>query len=498
MNEGTSILKEPNVYPILTGQVLEPTDGTSYVQEEPIRIHTSECSDSKKAHSGDESPVDKGSIPTPSKTKESGKRCNDGIDMNKKTFYPKTKTSKIAKPAPSNRVQEKRKNFNKNKSSSMQISTTCGFRDLVQDIKEASTPSIITADSCKRSLNFDDHIAKESNLVSKPHEEPPRLESVIGDLYNFGTIVTSKRNTPRRSRFPKKSPKALEYLLGDIFVTRNQDKSDGNSRKDIHVFLKHYKKQRSLRKRMKIHRCCDKADEDGKSSVRRSNRNPIPINRKSIQNTVDKPIVKKKVVKPNNIYIEEGLHRVFSPLRRIPIRNRESLVPRNEENSDTDEGLISLDKGMIEILTGKLASLDIDYRCKELMVLKNNVISGALVKRVNKKRKFTPVVDLNNESLRVWKLLMENDGSEPVEEMDKDREEWWESQRNIFRGRVDSFICQNASYPSSSLKDPCLEFDLLHPVLFKRHVIPSFGVKAITLKEEGMVPSALLSVSLIG
>ncbi|GKB74316.1 L-arabinokinase-like protein [Tanacetum coccineum] len=47
-------------------------------------------------------------------------------------------------------------------------------------------------------------------------------------------------------------------------------------------------------------------------------------------------------------------------------------------------------------------------------------------------------------------------------------------------------------FVSSSLKDPCLEFELLHHVLFKRHVIPSFGVKAITLEEEGLVPSALL------
>ena len=42
------------------------------------------------------------------------------------------------------------------------------------------------------------------------------------------------------------------------------------------------------------------------------------------------------------------------------------------------------------------------------------------------------------------------------------------------------------------MKDPSLEFELLHPVLIKRRVIPSFGEKAITLEEEDLVPSALI------
>nr|GEZ33064.1 plant UBX domain-containing protein 2 [Tanacetum cinerariifolium] len=47
-------------------------------------------------------------------------------------------------------------------------------------------------------------------------------------------------------------------------------------------------------------------------------------------------------------------------------------------------------------------------------------------------------------------------------------------------------------FVSSLLKDPSLEFELLHPVLIKRRVIPSFGEKAITLEEEDLVPSALI------
>ncbi|XP_076924627.1 plant UBX domain-containing protein 2-like [Bidens hawaiensis] len=47
-------------------------------------------------------------------------------------------------------------------------------------------------------------------------------------------------------------------------------------------------------------------------------------------------------------------------------------------------------------------------------------------------------------------------------------------------------------FVSSSLKDPSLEFELLHPVLIKRRVIPNFGEKVVTLEDEDMVPSALI------
>ncbi|CAN4114006.1 unnamed protein product [Withania somnifera] len=49
-------------------------------------------------------------------------------------------------------------------------------------------------------------------------------------------------------------------------------------------------------------------------------------------------------------------------------------------------------------------------------------------------------------------------------------------------------------FVSSALKEPSLEFELLHPVLVKRRVIPHFLApgKVITLEEEDLIPSALL------
>nr|GMD16719.1 plant UBX domain-containing protein 2 [Ipomoea batatas]GMD19842.1 plant UBX domain-containing protein 2 [Ipomoea batatas] len=50
-------------------------------------------------------------------------------------------------------------------------------------------------------------------------------------------------------------------------------------------------------------------------------------------------------------------------------------------------------------------------------------------------------------------------------------------------------------FVSSALKEQSLEFELLHPVLIKRRVIPCFpaaGEKARTLEEEDLVPAALI------
>ncbi|KAI7749949.1 hypothetical protein M8C21_029367 [Ambrosia artemisiifolia] len=47
-------------------------------------------------------------------------------------------------------------------------------------------------------------------------------------------------------------------------------------------------------------------------------------------------------------------------------------------------------------------------------------------------------------------------------------------------------------FVSSSLKDPSLEFELLHPVVIKRRVIPNFGERLVTLEDEDLVPSALI------
>lgn len=59
-----------------------------------------------------------------------------------------------------------------------------------------------------------------------------------------------------------------------------------------------------------------------------------------------------------------------------------------------------------------------------------------------KKHKPRPKVDLDQETERTWKLLMGKGGSEGLEGTDKEKEKWWEEEREVFRGRANSFIAR--------------------------------------------------------
>lgn len=59
-----------------------------------------------------------------------------------------------------------------------------------------------------------------------------------------------------------------------------------------------------------------------------------------------------------------------------------------------------------------------------------------------KKRKPRPKVDLDPETNRIWNLLMGKEGGEEPEGTDKEKEKWWEEERKVFSGRVDSFIAR--------------------------------------------------------
>lgn len=59
-----------------------------------------------------------------------------------------------------------------------------------------------------------------------------------------------------------------------------------------------------------------------------------------------------------------------------------------------------------------------------------------------KKRRPRPRVDLDEETNRVWKLLLGNINSEGIDGTDEQKAKWWEEERNVFRGRADSFIAR--------------------------------------------------------
>ncbi|XP_013729421.2 transcriptional activator DEMETER-like [Brassica napus] len=67
---------------------------------------------------------------------------------------------------------------------------------------------------------------------------------------------------------------------------------------------------------------------------------------------------------------------------------------------------------------------------------------GAVVPYETKKKKPRPKVDLDDETTRIWNLLMGKEEKEGNGERNKKKEKWWEEERNVFRGRADSFIAR--------------------------------------------------------
>ncbi|CAH9122137.1 unnamed protein product [Cuscuta epithymum] len=61
---------------------------------------------------------------------------------------------------------------------------------------------------------------------------------------------------------------------------------------------------------------------------------------------------------------------------------------------------------------------------------------------LTKRRKPRPKVDLDPETSKLWDLLMGKEGSEGTQTMDRDKEKWWDGEREVFRGRADSFIAR--------------------------------------------------------
>ncbi|KAE9621774.1 putative DNA glycosylase, helix-turn-helix, base-excision DNA repair, demeter [Lupinus albus] len=59
-----------------------------------------------------------------------------------------------------------------------------------------------------------------------------------------------------------------------------------------------------------------------------------------------------------------------------------------------------------------------------------------------RKHRPRPKVDLDEETNKVWKLLMLDINSHGVDGTDEAKAKWWEDERNVFRGRADSFIAR--------------------------------------------------------
>ncbi|GFZ11179.1 HhH-GPD base excision DNA repair family protein [Actinidia rufa] len=145
---------------------------------------------------------------------------------------------------------------------------------------------------------------------------------------------------------------------------------------------------------------------------------------------------------------------VISHMNKVLLQEQKNNCSQNNQRPSTktkdQPGKLQY-SDVIHEITCRLQGLKITGRSKEiggqeqkaLVLYKEN---GTMVPYEGfdllKKRKPRPKVDLDPETNRIWKLLMGKEGNEATEAEDKGKEKWWEEERNVFRGRADSFIAR--------------------------------------------------------
>lgn len=108
----------------------------------------------------------------------------------------------------------------------------------------------------------------------------------------------------------------------------------------------------------------------------------------------------------------------------------------------------------IDELTELFRRLNINTEARDLAFYEQNALvpyeqqsslvsgDGAIIPVPIKKQFPRPKVDLDDETDRVWKLLMLDINSHGIDGTNEDKAKWWEEERKVFRGRADSFIAR--------------------------------------------------------
>ncbi|KAF8008997.1 hypothetical protein BT93_J0094 [Corymbia citriodora subsp. variegata] len=120
----------------------------------------------------------------------------------------------------------------------------------------------------------------------------------------------------------------------------------------------------------------------------------------------------------------------------------------NQQTGAVTKGLgssIEKDPDTLDEIIYRLEVLSLNGEGSKLKEAEQNAIvpytgAGMIVPYEGRKRKPRPKVDLDPETNRVWNLLMGKESG--LEENHKDKEKWWEEEREVFHGRANSFIAR--------------------------------------------------------
>ncbi|KAJ9175390.1 hypothetical protein P3X46_013952 [Hevea brasiliensis] len=164
-------------------------------------------------------------------------------------------------------------------------------------------------------------------------------------------------------------------------------------------------------------------------------------------------------LQPKNSNIDVSRKQAMGPNQSKPIPLREGKMLQKHKDALKDQQSPAKRRGRppkqrftatTEEIIYRMECLNLNERSNEMKDKAQNALvphkgGGTLVpyERFDlvKRRKPRPKVDLDPETERVWKPLMWKEGCEGTEET-YEKKQWWEQERRVFRGRVDSFIAR--------------------------------------------------------
>ncbi|KAK4746890.1 hypothetical protein SAY87_025927 [Trapa incisa] len=127
-------------------------------------------------------------------------------------------------------------------------------------------------------------------------------------------------------------------------------------------------------------------------------------------------------------------------LQRKRSYRRNPLHASTEKNEPTTV-VMSNSKGLttIDEITNHLS--DVNFEREDGVIVPYKA-EGAIVPLEGKKHRPRPKVELDPQTSKMWNLLMGKVTDGGHEENSEEKEKWWENERKMFRGRVDSFIAR--------------------------------------------------------
>ncbi|XP_031373883.1 transcriptional activator DEMETER-like isoform X2 [Punica granatum] len=141
--------------------------------------------------------------------------------------------------------------------------------------------------------------------------------------------------------------------------------------------------------------------------------------------------------KQNNTSISAMMSPVQTKLKTIKSKRNAPRSPAERRGSTTamkETGLTTIDE-----IIHRLSNLHLGGEEGAIVPYRGD---GTIVPFEGKKRKPRPKVDLDPETNRIWNLLMGKEKSQGLEENNQEKEKWWENEREVFRGRANSFIAR--------------------------------------------------------